>query len=210
MQDSTVVFILFVLDWKYPFWTNLVQKIKIVSFSWNFGPVLIPICRMQWRCSLFLFFTFSLFLFKLVSLSWFLVPRLIWICRIQCWCVRFFRFGPETHFLGKFGPKNQNCQFKLKFGTYTNSNMQSSLMLFTFSINTKIYLNILRQDYFCYFSLFSEEVLYESRCSQKFGKIHRKTLVPESLFNKVAGEFCEIFKNTLYTEYQRTTAPGRS
>ena len=36
------------------------------------------------------------------------------------------------------------------------------------------------------------------------------TLVPESLFNKVAGEFCEIFKNTLYTEYQRTTAPGRS
>ena len=26
-------------------------------------------------------------------------------------------------FLGKFGPKNQNCQFKLKFGTKTISTM---------------------------------------------------------------------------------------
>ena len=31
--------------------------------------------------------------------------------------VHFFCFRPETPFLGKFGPKNQNCQFKLKFGT---------------------------------------------------------------------------------------------
>ena len=31
--------------------------------------------------------------------------------------VHFFCFIPETPFLGKFGPKNQNCQFKLKFGT---------------------------------------------------------------------------------------------
>ena len=30
---------------------------------------------------------------------------------------RFFRFRPEAPFLGKFRPKNQNCQFKLKFGT---------------------------------------------------------------------------------------------
>ena len=31
---------------------------------------------------------------------------------------------PEIHFVDKFGPKNQNWQFKLKFGTKTNSNMQ--------------------------------------------------------------------------------------
>ena len=37
-------------------------------------------------------------------------------------------------FLGKLGPKNQNCQFKLKFGTYTNSNMQNSMVVFTFSV----------------------------------------------------------------------------
>ena len=28
------------------------------------------------------------------------------------WC-----FWPEIPFLGKFGPKNQNCQVKMKFGT---------------------------------------------------------------------------------------------
>ena len=31
------------------------------------------------------------------------------------------------------------------------------------------------------------EVFYKKRCSLKFRKIHRKTPVPESLFNKVAG-----------------------
>ena len=30
-----------------------------------------------------------------------------------------FCFRPQTPFLGKFGPKNQNCPFKLKFGTYS-------------------------------------------------------------------------------------------
>ena len=35
---------------------------------------------------------------------------------------------------GKFGPGNQNSQFKLKFGTKNNSNMQNSMMMFTFSV----------------------------------------------------------------------------
>ena len=30
--------------------------------------------------------------------------------------VHFFSFRPEISFLDKFRPKNQNCQFKLKFG----------------------------------------------------------------------------------------------
>ena len=30
--------------------------------------------------------------------------------------VHFFRFRPQIPFLGKFGPKNQNYQFILKFG----------------------------------------------------------------------------------------------
>ena len=55
MQNLIVVFILFVSDWKYLFWTNSVQKIIIVSLSWNLGPILIRICIIQWRCSLFLF-----------------------------------------------------------------------------------------------------------------------------------------------------------
>ena len=77
MQNSVVVFSFSVLDRKNPFWANLVQKIKIVSLSWN------------------------------------LVPRLIRILEfngeLHCFC-----FLLETPVLGKFGPKIQNCLFKLK------------------------------------------------------------------------------------------------
>ena len=48
--------------------------------------------------------------------------------------VQFFCFQPEIPFLDKLGPKNQNCQFKLKFGTYTNSNMKDSMVALIFSI----------------------------------------------------------------------------
>ena len=44
-------------DWKYLFWVNLIQKLKIISLSWNFVPRLIQICRIPWWCSLFLFST---------------------------------------------------------------------------------------------------------------------------------------------------------
>ena len=37
-------------------------------------------------------------------------------------------------FLGKLGPKNENCQFKLKFGSEPNLNVQSSMVVFTFSV----------------------------------------------------------------------------
>ena len=39
------------------FCANLVQKIRIVSLSWNLVPTLIRICRIQWCCLLFLFLT---------------------------------------------------------------------------------------------------------------------------------------------------------
>ena len=45
---------------------------------------------------------------KIVSLGWNLVSRLIRICITQWWC-SLFCFRPETPFLGKFGPKKQNC-----------------------------------------------------------------------------------------------------
>ena len=69
-----------VFNWNYLFWVILVQKLKIISLSWNFVSRLIQICRIPWRCSLFLFST-------------------------------------GKTFLGKFGPKNKNCQFVLKFRT---------------------------------------------------------------------------------------------
>ena len=43
-----------------------------------------------------------------------------------------FLFRKETAFLGKFGTRNQNCLFKMKFDTKNNSNMHNSTALFTF------------------------------------------------------------------------------
>ena len=37
-------------------------------------------------------------------------------------------------FLDKFASKIQICQFKLKFGTKANSNMQNLMVVFSFSI----------------------------------------------------------------------------
>ena len=50
--------------------------------------------------------------------------------------VYFSYFRPEILYLGKFGPWNQNCQFKLKFGTQHNSNMQNSMVVFPLLVQT--------------------------------------------------------------------------
>ena len=55
MQNSIVKFAFAVFNWKYRFWANLIQKIKIVSLTLNLVPRLIRICRIQWWCSLFPF-----------------------------------------------------------------------------------------------------------------------------------------------------------
>ena len=47
--------------------------------------------------------------------------------------IHFFYFRIQIHFFGEFGPKNQNCEFKIKLRTQTNSNMHISVILFTFS-----------------------------------------------------------------------------
>ena len=100
MQNSMVVFIASVLRWKYSLWASFVQKMKIVSFSfqkiktvswsWNLEPRLIWIFKI-WR-----WFSFYSFLdwkysfwvnlaqkIKIVSLSWNLVPRLFWIIKFD-------------------------------------------------------------------------------------------------------------------------------
>ena len=115
MQNSMVMFTFSVFDWKYPFRANLVQKINVVSLTWNFILRLIQVRRIQWWCSLLLFQSgntlFGQIWYKkieIVSLSWNLVPRLIQICRIQRWC-SLFCLRLEIPFLVKCGPKNQNC-----------------------------------------------------------------------------------------------------
>ena len=56
--------------------------------------------------------------------------------------MRFFCFRLEIPFLGKFDPKIQNCQFKLKLGNWTDEyaecnggvHMKNPIVMFTFSI----------------------------------------------------------------------------
>ena len=43
MENSMVIFTFCVLDQKCSFWENLVQKIKIASFSWNLVPAIMVI-----------------------------------------------------------------------------------------------------------------------------------------------------------------------
>ena len=59
---------------------------------------------------------------KIFCLSWNLVPRLIRMCTR---CCSLFLFQTKNTI---FGSKSQNCQFKLKFGTYNNSNLQNSIL----------------------------------------------------------------------------------
>ena len=42
------------------------------------------------------------------------------------------------------------------------------------------------------------EVFYKNRSSKKLRKTHRKTPVPKSLFNKIAGKFNKIASLHLY------------
>ena len=69
---------------------------------------------------------------KIVSLSWNLTPR-IWYTKFNGG-VHFFGFRPEIPFFQHFGAKKQNYQFKVIFGTETNSDMQNSIVLFTFFV----------------------------------------------------------------------------
>ena len=77
-----------VFDWKYLFWVNLVQELKIIRLSLNFVLRLIQICRIPWWFSLFLFSTGNTFLARFdlknpnCQFEMKFCTRLIWICRI--------------------------------------------------------------------------------------------------------------------------------
>ena len=59
MQNSIVVIIASVLDWKHPFWVNLVQKIKIVCLNRYSVPRLSRIGNRQNSKGVFNFFGFD-------------------------------------------------------------------------------------------------------------------------------------------------------
>ena len=86
-------------------------------------PKLIPIFNIQW-CSV---------VSSGVSSSWNLYLDQFKYAEFNGG-VHFLSLSLKIPFLGKFGRKNQNCQFKLKFGTKTNLNMKNSMVMFVFSI----------------------------------------------------------------------------
>ena len=105
MYYSVVLFTFSVLDPKHHFWANVVQKVKIVSLSWNLPLRLIWICRIQ-------LFTFPVLdrkhlPGKIVSLSWNLILRLIRICRIQLCCSLFVFYTRNTLLVNK-GKRSMN------------------------------------------------------------------------------------------------------
>ena len=135
-----MLFMFFVFEWKYSFWGNLVQKIKILILSWNLVPTLIQTCRIQWWYSFILFLIentiFGQIWSKKSKLS---VEAEIWYLDLFEYAefndaVHAFCFWVERPFFGKFGPKSQNYQLKLKFVTETNFNMQNSMMRFSFVV----------------------------------------------------------------------------
>ena len=71
---------------------------------------------------------------KSVSVSGNLVLRLIRVCRIQWWRSLVPFLTRNTLFGWTWPKKNQNYQFKIKFGPKTNSNMQNSMVVFAFSV----------------------------------------------------------------------------
>ena len=101
----------------YPFWANLVKKIKVFSLTSNLVIKLIPICRFQWWCSLFLFITRNILFGQLVPRIQKCLFKVKFAYAELIVDVHIFAFRLEISFLGRLGTKNQNCPCKLEFGS---------------------------------------------------------------------------------------------
>ena len=91
--------------------------------------------------------------FKIVCSEWNLIQRVFeyakFIGGVYFIC---FRLNIAT-FFGKFGPKSRNCQFKVKIGTYTNSNMTNSILMFIFLSWGILFLKLCSKNRNCLFKL---------------------------------------------------------
>ena len=121
------------------FWENLVPQIQNWKFKLKPG-TLSNSNKQNWMVVLTLsvidpkhsFYANLVKETKIVSLTWNLVLMLIRISRTHWWCSLFMLSTANT-FFGDLGPKNQNCHFILKFGTWAYSNKQNSMDMFNSS-----------------------------------------------------------------------------
>ena len=99
-------------------------------------------------------------------------------------------FCSVVSFLGKFGPKTQNCQFKLTFVTQNNSKMQNYMVMFTFPLFDWIYLfwvNLVQKNQNCQFELIPRlKFLFQTRKTflGKFGPENQNFLFKEKFDTK--------------------------
>ena len=92
--------------------------------------------------------------------------------------VRLICFRLEIPFLGKFGPKSQNCKFNLKFGTLNNSNIQLSQKYY--------WENVKISDHKCRFSILQIIAFLADKVTWSNGQITKQPLSnfePENLEN---------------------------
>ena len=123
MLNLMVMFTFSVLDWKYPFWANLVENTKTVCLRWNLNARLIPVWWIRKWCSLFFVSDWNYPFWSN------LVQKLKLFVEEETWCLDKLKyaefgvdvylpgFGQEIDFFGKVGPKNKNCFFNIKIGT---------------------------------------------------------------------------------------------
>ena len=129
-----------VLERKYPFWANLVQKNKncqsILKFSIQ------TILNMQNLMVVF-HFSDSDFLTGITFLVKFGPKNQNCLLKLKCSIQTILNMknsmvtlnlsvlASKYPFFGKFDPKIKSCLFKLKIGSQTNSNMQKLMERFT-------------------------------------------------------------------------------
>ena len=119
-MNGVVQFFFSVLHRKYPFLGNLGSKIQNCQFKLKPGTK--TNSNMQNSMGIFSFSVFHrkypfwanlVCKIKITRLHWNSIPRLNRICTTTVYLICFRRKVP---FWRKFGPKNLNCQFMLKFG----------------------------------------------------------------------------------------------
>ena len=131
MQNSIVMMFAFsVFDRKYPFFENMIQRIKIVNLSWMQNSMVLWYFTLLDRKYPFWVNLFQKM--KIINLSWNSAQRLIRIWRIHWWS-SLLLFSIRNTFLGQILYQNKNHLFKLNFGTKTYSNIQNWIVVFTFS-----------------------------------------------------------------------------
>ena len=152
---------------KYSFWVSFAQNIKIVKFCWNLVVNLIRIYRNQWWCSLFCIWLKIPFLGKFgpkikivnliklkfeiqtnsdIQIPWWgkfgqklkIISLTEYLNMQNLMVMLIFPLSTGNTFCVQSWTQN-SILLKVKFSTQTNSNMQNSMVMFSFSVLDRKY-----------------------------------------------------------------------